>query len=461
MKKTHRNLLIVIPAAACFIVLAIVFGMKVTPERLVKEMALGMEEEDSLLCTMDISVTMSDGEDQMEIACKTDVESTEDPEASYIVGRIDMDIAGDGTGIDVERYIVNENDQMISYVRKEDEWIRNVTEEGYTSIGKAVAERMAESDSAFELSEETVMVNGKECYEIYGNISGEVFSGFKDTELLEAVGMGVSVDIEDLEKEEFFCVADIYKDTSLPARIRIDLSESADYLIHSELPSVTVSEYLIEITYLEYGTVDEIIVPDGVLEYEKEKMSEEENSEEAVSNSIVHMDPVEQTGELGSGWESYSVQINDVTVNFPCTVEDIEKAGVKFDLSYTPESVTVVPGGREQVRFKAGKSNFMADLVNPSSETQKIKSCVVYGLYVTSYHIKDENLRILFPGEIEIGVSSDRLKEIYGIPDNIKEGQKLDTWNWAKEESLYYGCVMDIDKEGGKIDGMRIIVTEE
>lgn len=50
-------------------------------------------------------------------------------------------------------------------------------------------------------------------------------------------------------------------------------------------------------------------------------------------------EPAAASSELGTSWDSYTVQINDKVLTFPCTKADIETAGLSMDTDYTAENI--------------------------------------------------------------------------------------------------------------------------
>ena len=54
------------------------------------------------------------------------------------------------------------------------------------------------------------------------------------------------------------------------------------------------------------------------------------------SGSVTPAEPAEQSEDLGSDWESYTVQVNDTVVTLPCTIADLEAAGVTLDREVYP-----------------------------------------------------------------------------------------------------------------------------
>ena len=98
---------------------------------------------------------------------------------------------------------------------------------------------------------------------------------------------------------------------------------------------VEVSDFYIEMTYVEYDKVKEIKVPDEAKEAvsgdaaDDFDMDEDEGTDKKAT-------PAKQSGKLGDSWDSYTVQINDTVLTLPCEMSELEALGLTLDTSYTP-----------------------------------------------------------------------------------------------------------------------------
>lgn len=104
-------------------------GTQATPENLLRDMTERMEETDSALCTMVMSMEATDGTDTIGLTMDLDMETTSDPDAAHGKGRIDMDVSGTNIGTEMEIYSVEENDQYVTYTMVENQWTRAENEE--------------------------------------------------------------------------------------------------------------------------------------------------------------------------------------------------------------------------------------------------------------------------------------------------------------------------------------------
>ena len=119
--------------------------------------------------------------------------------------------------------------------------------------------------------------------------------------------------------------------------------------------------------------------------------------------------PVETSDALGDSWDSYTVQINDTVVTLPCTIAELEAAGVELDREYTPEDYVVNAGEYELAWFEdAGGDCIMVSMLNPGSEPAEIKDCQVGAISADAWNLTNGSLKVIF----RAGSRSDLLRRI-------------------------------------------------
>lgn len=181
-----------------------------------------------------------------------------------------------------------------------------------------------------------------------------------------------------------------------------------------------------------------------------------EDEEEPVEKAST-TEPAEQSSELGETWDSYTVQINDKVLTFPCTYGELEAAGLTLDTSDTPEDYIVNANEYVMVFFEDANDNYvMADLINMTDNAKTIKECLVGGISVSDYGVSEGGITILFPGGLKIGSTREEMLEKYGNTDDIYEGDSLCIYTWSAENSYYSQCEMDLDAQTGLINSMNI-----
>ena len=116
----------------------------------------------------------------------------------------------------------------------------------------------------FRLADEPVTVEGKDCYQMYGDVKGEDLMGLLGRDMINAFGL-VDLPSEEAVKElEVPVIFDIYIDEMLPARIIVDMSGVLNELYDSYGETTKVNLYSIELVFTDYDQTEKITVPQEV-----------------------------------------------------------------------------------------------------------------------------------------------------------------------------------------------------
>lgn len=426
-------------------------GTKATPENLLRDMTDNAEKIESTLMNMKFNIEMSAGTDSVLISMDMDMESTVDPEASHGKGTIDFEMSGTSFGTEMEMYTVKEDDQYVTYTMAENEWTKEVTDEEDT-LGnvEGMSGSIEEYADKFQLEEGLVDVNGEECYELTGELEGDIFAEVLQSDMMDSFS-GYGLDEETVADMVFPVTIDIYRDGILPARIYFDLTDTFEPMLEDS--GVTASDCYVEMTFMEYDSVDEIVVPD-------EALSAEETGGDLsdIGGSVKPAEPAEQSADLGDDWETYTVQINDTVVTLPCTIADLEAAGVTLDSEYTPEDYVVNAGEYELAWFMNDNGNeIMVDMINNTDGPLELKDCLVGGISVSSYDVEDGGLTVIFPGGIQIGSAAEDVLAAYGEPDDTYEDEEYgNSYYWYAENSYYNSCTIDTEAGTGLVESMSL-----
>lgn len=428
-------------------------GTQATPENLLRDMTERMEETDSALCTMVMSMEATDGTDTIGLTMDLDMETTSDPDAAHGKGRIDMDVSGTNIGTEMEIYSVEENDQYVTYTMVENQWTRAENEESGMP-GNEMFGDIEDQVDLFELSEDLVDVNGQECFELQGNIGGDAVGSMLEEDMLDSLA-GIAVDESELASAEIPCTIDIYRETILPARIYIDMADIMTSVMSGTAAGASFSECYIEMTFTEFDSVDEITVPEEALAASGGTSGQDTEGGVPEYNTEQPSATAEQSGELGSSWESHTVQINDTVITLPCSYEDLQAAGVTLNTEYTPENYIVNAEEYELAWFTDGMGNeVMAEMVNGGSEAVEITECFVGGISVSSYDLENGGMTVIFPGGIQIGSTKDQVLAAYGQTEDVYEGDYSHMYTWYGESYYYESCEIDFDAATGLVSDM-------
>ena len=459
MKKQKRLMALGITAAMAAGLLS-GCGTKATPENLLRDMQKNAEKTESALLNFKMDIAMGDGTDDVSLGMDMNMETTTEPEASHGKGAVSISMSGMDFSVEMEMYSVQEDGEYVTYTLMEDQWTKEVSDDGeMTGEVDSIADNVEEYADQFELAEDLVTVNDKECFELTGELDGDLFSEMMQTDMTDSLA-GYGIDEEALSDMMFPCTIDIYKDSILPARLYFDMTESMAPLMEDS--GVTVSECYVDMTFMEYDTVEEITVPDEAVSAAEDgsdsglDLPQDDTYED--ESVVTPAEPAEQSSELGDSWESYTVQVNDTVITLPCTIADLEAAGVKMDTEYTPSDYIVNAGEYELAWFMVDSGDYiMVDMINTGSEPKEVKDCLVGSVYADAYSMTEGGLTVIFPGGIQIGTPEADLLAAYGEADNVYEDEEYgNSYYWYGDDMLVSGFNASIDPETGLVESLSI-----
>ena len=431
---------------------------KATPENLLRDMTEKMDKEESVVMNLKFNINLSAGGEELAVGMDMDMEVTAEPEASHAKGEVSFDIAGSGMSTEMEMYSVEEDGQYVTYTMMEGEWTKEAADEE-ESLGdiEGMTGDIRDYADKFELGEDLAEINGEDCFELTGELDGDILSEIFLSDMLDSFS-GYGLDEETVSDMVFPCTIDIYKDTILPARILFDLTDAFGPAM--EDAGVAASDCYMEMTFMEYGSVDEIVVPDEALEAEAGSGLLDDFSDDG--GSVKPAGPAEQSADLGDDWDSYTVQINDTVVTLPCTIAELEAAGVTLDREYTPEDYVVNADEYELAWFADANGNeLMVDMINNTDGPLELKDCLVGGISVYSYDVEDGGLTVIFPGGIQIGTAEADALAAYGEPDDVYEDEEYgNSYYWYAEDSYFNSCAIDTEPGTGLVESMSLNCME-
>ena len=168
-------------------------------------------------------------------------------------------------------------------------------------------------------------------------------------------------------------------------------------------------------------------------------------------------EPAAASSGLGTSWDSYTVQINDKVLTFPCTKADVEAAGLSMDTEYTAENYMVNANEYELVYFEDANDNeIMAYAINNTDTAMEVKDCLIGGVSVDDYDLENGGLTVIFPGGLQMGASKDAVTGAYGEADDTYDGDSLSMYSWYSDDSYYKSCEIDFDAESGLVCTMTM-----
>ena len=475
--KTQRSKKLLVAGIAVIFAAAALPGCakRATPENLLRDMARNMAAAESMVYKVAVTAEMSSGGNGIGVDMDLDVETVKDSEKVHMTGRLGMNMMGMDFGTDLELYTVPADEGYTTYTRAGEIWVKSAADAADGRLEAGMFENMQAQAALFELSEELTDVNGQECYELAGDMGGETLADILNDDMLSALS-GLSIDEETIAGSALPCTLDIYRENILPARLWIDLRDLAGNMTGAVAEAgggdMDVSEYSMEITFLEYDSVGEIEVPEEALSApeagsddllyaipdggDAETSAQPDGETDGQGDADTGVSgPAEQSGELGTHWDSYTVQINDRVLTLPCTMADMEAAGLSIDASFVTPDTMIDDYYIAWLQDENG-NRIMVDILPAGSEAQPVSGCLVVGIAVSSYDTMEGGIDIVFPGGIRTGSMAEDVLAAYGETDDVYEGEVIDIYSWYAEDSYYNGCSVDIDAESQVVTEIRL-----
>ena len=144
-------------------------------------------------------------------------------------------------------------------------------------------------------------------------------------------------------------------------------------------------------------------------------------------------------------------------LTLPCTIADLESTGLTQDEKSLPQEYEIEAGDYQNAWFKdASKNTIMVDLINTGNAVKEAKDCLVGGIYVEQYSLRNEDLTVIFPGGIQLGTAIDVVQAAYGEASQHTESELVNVYNWYEDGSFYNSCEIDTNSTDGTVSMMGI-----
>ena len=242
-------------------------GGKMTAKTIFHQASENMQKVTSSANHVELAIQMSDVLNVMEVNMEMDLENTTEPPAGHAKGTAKVSIKDSDVSADLELYQVEENGKQVTYSGTNGSWKKEESEESgenHIGIDGNIFAQEGKALESFRLSEQESTVNGKACYQLYGDVTGTELMGLLGKEMVEAYNL-VNLPEEDaIRNLKIPVIFDIYKDEMLPAKIVVDMSDVMGDLYDSYGETTKVNLYSIELQFTDYNHVDEISVPDKI-----------------------------------------------------------------------------------------------------------------------------------------------------------------------------------------------------
>ncbi len=240
---------------------------KLTPKKLITTVSENMSDVTSFANSVRLDIELEDVLYTTAVSMDIDMESTMSPKAGHAVGTAHLKMRGAELDSMLEIYQLIESGRRVTYSSLDGNWSKEVLENTKGSsltFDNSLFAEMADTVADFRIAEETVEVDGQECYQMYGDVTGENLKGLLGSEMLNAYGL-VSIPDEDAISEMMIPITfNVYKEELLPARIVVDMSNVMNSLYDEFDKTTNVNSYSIKLDFGKYGEVEPITVPEEV-----------------------------------------------------------------------------------------------------------------------------------------------------------------------------------------------------
>ena len=223
MKTQRKKWTAAAMAAAMAVMSLTACGTKATPENLFRDMNKRASEVDSLRMNMKLDMNIEAAGESVSMGMDFAMEATSDPEMSSAKGVGSVGWGGIDTSTEIETYSEKQGDEYIVYTKSENGW--TVQKEDSAGMSTAI-----------------------------GVVSEDMLSSFA----------GLGLDEDGLADISMPCTVDVYKESILPARMTFDMGEALLPIL--EAAGLDAAECTVEMTFLDYDAVGEIVIPEEALE---------------------------------------------------------------------------------------------------------------------------------------------------------------------------------------------------
>lgn len=223
MKTQRKKWTAAAMAAAMAVMSLTACGTKATSENLFRDMNKRASEVDSLRMNMKLDMNIEAAGESVSMGMDFAMEATSDPEMSSAKGVGSVGWGGIDTSTEIETYSEKQGDEYIVYTKSENGWT------------------VQKEDSAGMSTD-------------IGVVSEDMLSSFA----------GLGLDEDGLADISMPCTVDVYKESILPARMTFDMGEALLPIL--EAAGLDAAECTVEMTFLDYDAVGEIVIPKEALE---------------------------------------------------------------------------------------------------------------------------------------------------------------------------------------------------
>ena len=265
LKKKKTALLLVLTGGLCASLLC-GCSDSMTPKKVMNQVEKNLSKVTSFANQVEMDIKMEEIVHYTKVTMDMEMENTMKPKAGHARGTAEVTMRGVSLNSEMEIYQVSEDGKQVTYSGLDGQWSQETAEKstGGIALDKNLFSEMGDSMGGFCLAEQPVEVDGKECYEMYGDVTGEELTGILGSQMIHGFGLVELPDDSAVAQLEIPIIFDIYREEMLPARMIVDMTEVLNELYDTLGESTDVTHYVIELSFMGYNQIDEITVPEEV-----------------------------------------------------------------------------------------------------------------------------------------------------------------------------------------------------
>ncbi len=179
----------------------------------------------------------------------------------------------------------------------------------------------------------------------------------------------------------------------------------------------------------------------------------EEEVEEAEETETAEKPSTEMPANLSDDIYDFQVSINGTVYQFPMWYSDFEALGWEYDGDNT-QTLSANQYTTTEVWKKDGIKVYTS-FANLSMNTAAFTDCMVCGITLDKYNLKECDWEIILPGGIQYGVSdTEAIKAAYGDPTSDYDGESY--YKMSYEYDMYSNIEVYVYKESGVLEEIKI-----
>lgn len=264
-RQNSRRLKVFLTAGLCMSLLS-GCGEKLTPKKIMNRMEKNLADVTSFSNHVEMDIKMEELVHYTKVTMDMEMENTMEPKAGHAKGSAAVTMRDVTLDSQMEIYQVEEDGAQVTYSGMDGAWMKETTEEstGGIALDKNLFSEMSESADEFQLAEKTIELDGKSCYEMYGDVTGKELMGVLGSQMLHGFGLVTLPDESAVAGLQIPVIFDVYEEDLLPARMHVDMTDVLNELYDGLGESADVTHYVIQLSFTEYDTVEEITVPEEI-----------------------------------------------------------------------------------------------------------------------------------------------------------------------------------------------------